>query len=350
MYGAKRVSFDLPLLLGIALLLIIGTTILFSVEERLFPLQFFYIFLGLLVFFLVSRLDDLILRALSPVFYSVVALLLVLTFLLGVLSNGSIRWLPIGPLTIQPSEFAKPVIVLLTAFLLERRGKYGLYISVFPFLLFLALVFIQPDFGTAIILGFAWFGTLLGSKVSFRSIFGIVFLGILSLPILWLTLAPYQRERVLSFISPTDSLGASYQSLQAMIASGSGGVFGRGLGQGSQTQLAFLPEHHTDFVFAAIGEELGFLGMSLVVLGFFVIFFRIISFMDYKEGLRSDAKFRSGVISGIFFYLFVQVFINIGMNLGILPIAGIPLPLVSAGGSALVSSMAAFGIVLALRK
>ncbi|MBI3289950.1 rod shape-determining protein RodA [Candidatus Microgenomates bacterium] len=330
---------------SITFLLFIGTSILYSVKQDLFPIQAIYIISAILIFWFFSRLDKIILETVAPIFYVVTVLFLLITLAIGALSHGAVRWLPLGPITIQPSEFAKPILVLMAAWILSRRTKYGFLISLFLSFLVAILVFIQPDLGTSVLLAAAWFGAVLASGTSLKKVF--LFLGslVLLLPLFWLILAPYQKQRITSFISPTDTQGASYQSVQSMISAGSGGLFGRGLGQGSQTQLDFLPERHTDFIFASAGEELGFVGMGLIVVGFFVLFWRLLTIFGRQKDIFSKT-----VIGGIFFYLFLQVFINIAMNLGMVPIAGVPLPLVSAGGSALLSTMMSLGIVVALRK
>lgn len=334
------------ILVGAAgLLLGLGTTILFSVKPDLFPLYAVYLVAAVLIFFLVSRMDKIILEVLVPYFYGIVVVLLLVTLGVGVLSHGAVRWLPLGPITLQASEFAKPIVVLITAWVLSRNLHSGFWLALLLCGLVAILVFIQPDLGTTLLIGAAWFGAVLASGTSLKRVFFFFSFFVLLLPLLWLILAPYQKERVVSFIWPTDTQGASYQLVQSMISAGSGGFFGRGLGQGSQTQLDFLPERHTDFIFASIGEELGFVGMSLIVLGFFVLFWRILTIFGKQKDVFSRV-----VIGGIFFYLFSQVFINIAMNLGMLPIAGVPLPLISAGGSALLSTMMSLGIILALRR
>ncbi len=337
---------DGALLGAVILLLVVGNTILLSVEPRLFPLQFLYIGAAVVVFFLVARVDAAVLRAFAPLGYWLVIIFLAVTLVIGVISHGAVRWLPIGPVTVQPSEFAKPAIALMTAWLLSGNIKNSFLASLLVSFLASLLVFIQPDFGTAVILGVSWLGAVLASGVSFKTVFRFLIFFILLIPLGWFILAPYQRERITSFLNPTsDPAGAAYQGRQAMIAAGSGGLLGRGLGQGSQTQLAFLPARSTDFAFASVGEELGFVGMALVLVGFFVVFLRIV-------GVLREARepFVKAALGGIFLFLFAQTTVNIAMNLGMLPIAGVPLPLISAGGSALVSTMLSLGIVVALRK
>ncbi|MBI4058691.1 rod shape-determining protein RodA [Candidatus Microgenomates bacterium] len=330
---------------ALGLLLILGTTILWAVAPQVFPLQFFYIILAVILFFSLSRLDSVYLETLTPIFYVSILILLILTEIIGVFSHGAVRWLPLGPATLQPSEFAKPIVALATAWMLTHYGK-SLVISFLLLLLPAILVFLQPDLTTSAILGVAWLGVLINSQISLKGLVRLFLPIVLLIFLVFLTLAPYQKERLTSFLQPNrDPAGTSYQSKQAMIAVGSGGLFGRGLGQGSQTQLAFLPARQTDFIFASIGEELGFIGMFLVLASFFVIFWRILAAM-----FQAKSTFSRMAVGGIFLYLFVQVFVNIAMNLGMFPVAGVPLPLVSAGGSALISTMMALGLVMALRK
>lgn len=333
-------------LASIFILLLISTTILFSVEPRLFPIHFLYILVGIGTFIVFSRLDRILVESFSWPFYLLIIVLLLVTLTLGILSHGAVRWISVGPVTLQPSEFAKPAVALLSAWILSKNLKYGFLISLFPSILMLFLVFIQPDLGTAAIVFIVWLGAVLGSNISFKTVGKFFTVMALLLPLVWFLLAPYQKQRITSFVNPgVDPQGSSYQSLQAMIAAGSGGLFGRGLGQGSQTQLAFLPAHHTDFVFASIGEELGFWGMGLVLFGFLIMYLKI-----FHTFSNVDNLFAKSAIAGIFLYLVVQTFVNIGMNLGLLPVVGVPLPLVSAGGSALVGTMMALGLIIALRK
>lgn len=341
----QKGSLDYLLLGTAALILILGTTILLSIDSKLFPLQFVYLGSAAVVFFILSRLDSIVLESVAHIFYGIVFFALLLTLFLGVVSEGVLRWLPLGPITIQPSEFAKPAVALGTAWILVKSIRFNFLLSLFLTFVVCLLVFIQPDLGTAIVIFFAWLGAVLGRGVSSKTLLRFALAALIVLPLFWFILQPYQKTRITAFFSPQDIQGTSYQSLQSIITVGSGGLFGKGLGQGSQTQLRFLPARQTDFVFASLAEELGFLGTALVLIGFFILFWRIISYLP-----NCGSVFARSAIGGIFLYLFAQTFINIGMNLGMLPIAGVPLPFISTGGSALVSTLMALGMVVALRK
>jgi rod shape determining protein RodA len=200
--------------------------------------------------------------------------------------------------------------------------------------------------GVAILTGVGFFGVLLNSNIDKKYILTLVILPVVALPLLWNILADYQRSRIVTFLNPTsDPYGAGYNSIQSMISVGSGRFLGRGLGKGVQTQLAFLPERHTDFIFASVAEELGFVGSTFLLVGLFVLFWRLIRIYETTED--HTAK---GFITGMFFTLFFQIMIHVGMNMGLFPITGVPLPLVSAGGSSLLGTMIGLGIIIGIKR
>lgn len=339
---------DLKLVLAASLLVLLGTLILSSVSPSSFPIQFFHIFLAALVFLFFANMDIRILREISPWLYPISLFLLLLTIAIGAVTRGSVRWIGLGPFTLQASEVVKPLLLLFFAgFLTKSRGspqgrRFFLSLLLAAPLVFLILV--QPDLGSALVVLAGFLGVLFVSGVPLYFLAGGLVSAAAFSPIIWTLLAPYQKERILSFLNPTaDPLGAGYNSIQAMIAVGSGGFLGRGLGQGSQSQLAFLPERHTDFIFAALSEELGFVAATIVVVAFAFILTRIVFLIkDISD------SFSQAFLGGAFLTIFAQASINIGMNLGILPITGIPLPFVSVGGSSLVSMAAILGIVSAI--
>lgn len=336
--------FDLWLLLPASFLAAIGSTILYSVSPSSFPQHFVYLGAALVVFIAFSRIDIKVLREFSPFLYAFCLLLLAFTILFGALSRGATRWISLGFVTIQPSELVKPFIVLFFAYIVGRGGKPRFLLAITAAIPAFLLVFLQPDLGSSLIILAGLSGVLfLGGIPLWWIVIGAVGT-LVSLPLIWQILADFQKERILSFISPgSDPLGAGYNSLQAVISVGSGGLTGRGLGQGTQSQLAFLPERHTDFIFSSLSEELGFLGAFLVILAYLVLLYRIVDILR-----RTHDVFLQAVLGGVFFVIFFQAAINIGMNMGLLPITGIPLPLVSSGGSSLIATAIMLGMVSAI--
>ena len=268
--------------------------------------------------------------------------------IIGQVTRGTIRWLSFGALNVQPAEIVRPFILLFFAkYLYEKDLTFKRILTTFVLLVIpLFLILIQPSLGVTVLTAAGFLGVLLASDVDKKKI-GIFFLGVLLLmPVGWFVLAPYQRARIGVFLSPQkDPYGAGYNSLQSMIAVGAGKWTGRGLGQGVQTQLAFLPERHTDFIFASIAEELGFVGATLILAGVFFVLWRITKTIDNAQGAEARA-----FASGIFLTLFLQTLVHVGMNMAIFPITGVPLPLVSAGGSSLVATMISLGMVWSARK
>jgi rod shape determining protein RodA len=208
------------------------------------------------------------------------------------------------------------------------------------------LILVQPSLGVSILTVIGFLGVLIASKFDKKYVFAGIMFSLFLLPIFWFLMAPYQKQRVMTYIKPTnDALGSGYNSLQSVIAAGSGKFFGRGLGKGIQTQLAFLPERQTDFIFASTAEELGFFGSGLMLFATFIILYRLTFFMENTVSPAGRAY-----ISGFFLTYLAQVFIHAGMNLGLLPVTGLPFPLVSAGGTSLLSTMIGLGIALGAYK
>ena len=336
--------FDFQILLAVLIISILGLSIIWSLESSLFTQQLIFFVIGLFFFFLFTKLDFRIFENLSWFLYGGSLVFLILTFLFGQVTRGSIRWIKILDFTIQPSEIVKPFLVLFFASLLSKDEKLPLskILGVLLFL-FIPLIFIfkQPDLGSTLVVLASFFGILLASGISLSYILaGFLALVVFS-PIVWFFLKSYQKVRILSFLNPySDPLSSGYHLIQSVITVGSGEIFGRGLGRGTQSHLAFLPEHHTDFIFASLSEELGFLGAILLIFCYFVILSRIL-----KIAQTSPSTFGSLACFGIFSLLSFQIFVNIGMNMGLLPITGITLPLVSYGGSSILATMISLGIV-----
>jgi rod shape determining protein RodA len=271
-------------------------------------------------------------------------LLLVLAF--GKTVSGTTGWFDFGGFSLQPVEFIKIILIIFLA-----RYYSGVSIKLSPFkhlvlsglgaLVFVILVLLQPDFGSAVLLFMLWAGMIIISGFKKKYILIIAAIVVLTFVSGWFVFFDaYQKDRLMTFVNPTaDPLGDGYNINQAMIAVGSGGLIGRGIGFGSQSQLKFLPESQTDFIFAVISEELGFLGVSLVIILFGIIFYRLI-----RAARLINNDFGVYFLLGACILLFIEMFINIGMNIGIMPVVGISLPFLSYGGSAIISSMLIIGI------
>jgi len=335
-------SIDWIIFIPTIFLTALGSIVLSSVSPGSFPQQFIYLAIALLTFVLFSAVDIKIIKNTSPFIYVLCCILLLLTLFTGAFIRGASRWLVIGSLSIQPSEIIKPFLIVFLAHLVSRGKDPKRFL--WSFLVFLPaffLIFKQPDLGSSIVAGAGFLGVVFVGGAPIWWFVTSILLFVISTPILWKSLAGYQKSRILSFIYPAaDPLRTGYNSLQAVIAIGSGQLLGRGLGQGPQSQLAFLPERHTDFIFSSLSEELGFLGALAAIMAFGLILYRIIVVLK-----RVEDPFSQSLLGGIFFVFFTHVVINIGMNLGILPITGIPLPFVSSGGSALISMSALLGMV-----
>jgi len=328
------------LYINIFCLILISLLIQKSIAPFIFPIDYFYIFFGILFLFLFSQINFDILRYFSPVFYIVSIILLVITLILGEVTRGAVRWIPLGSFTFQPSEFARPFVLLFIAHIMTIQ-KYNIKkLLIFFSLFFLPwiLIFLQPSLGVSILLLAGFGGILLSAGFKWKYFIILFSLAFLSSPMIWIFLAPYQKERILS-------IGVNYNAVQSKISVGAGGVFGRGLGQGVQTQLSFLPERHTDFVFASIAEEMGFVGALITLILLISLLYMLIKFLDI--GVSRTARM---YLSAVFITLFVQVIIHIGMNMGLFPITGLPLPLVSAGGSSLMAILIMLGISISASK
>lgn len=327
-----------------------GITVIFSADKTttLAIQQLVFAVIGLAGYFFVRWFDYRAISSYIKILYWVIVVLLAVTWFIGFETRGSTRWISLGPVNFQPSEFAKPIMILTLAWFWSKNPaswmailKSGLY--ALPVFL---LVFIQPDLGTSLTIFAIWAGLLVASNISFKKILLFILAGALIIPSSWFIMHDYQRERIISFVSPQqDPQGIGFHAIQSTIAVGSGGLFGRGLGRGTQSRLQFLPEFRTDFIFAFIAEELGFVGSSIVL-----ILYAIILFFIFKILNNSRDKFGELICIGVLSMMGIQIFINIGMNIGILPITGITLPLLSYGGSSLVSILICLGLVASVAK
>jgi rod shape determining protein RodA len=336
------------LVVGAVGLVTIGLLTLRSIAPDIFPTYYIYIVLGMTAFLIFSQIDFDILSLFSKHLYVFSIFLLLLPLVIGEVTRGATRWIQIGQFSIQPTELVRPFLILFFANLLVDRGlTIRVLAQAFALLLIpVVLILLQPSLGVAALTLAGFAGVGLSLKYNKKMLLFIVATAVAVSPFLWLILAPYQKARVMALVSPVaDPTGAGYNSIQSMIAVGSGMISGRGLGEGVQTQLAFLPERQTDFIFASIAEELGFVGAGLVIgLSFFVLY-RIVVIVE-----NAGSPVARAFAAGVFTTFFVQILIHIGMNMGLLPITGQPLPLISAGGSSLVATMATFGMLVQVKR
>ncbi len=341
-------KFDFILLSLVLALGSISVLVIYSINKNLAASQIIFWLIGLLVLAISSSIgyQNWQKLYLGLYFFSVISLLAVLFFAGPV--RGSVRWIDLGPFRFQPSEIAKIASIFLLAFYFKDRTAKKLKNLILGFLLILpafVLIFLEPDIGNALALAAIWFGITLAA--GFRAkVFTILLLGVIMLSVFGYSLiAPYQKERIATFINPgTDPLGKGYNIIQAKIAVGSGEFFGRGLGRGSQSQLNFLPEGESDFIFAAIAEQLGFVGAGLLIIIFTAMAVRVLN------TAKNSNRYAQLIIIGAFSYLIFQFGVNVGMNMGLVPVTGITLPLVSYGGSSLISTLFLAGVVLQIKR
>jgi len=342
----------LGIVLGIAL---IGILNLYSAAAMIemtgipyYLKQIFWLLIGLAVMVTIAFVEYRYYSDVAYIVYCVALFLLIVVLVYGIITSGAQRWVRIGPFSFQPSEFVKISFILALAKFFHRppdRKGYALKQLLLPFLLLLVpvgLILKQPDLGTAIILLLVFFSVLIFVKIRWSSLLTIGLTGAAAVPLLWSLLKDYQKRRIITFFNPNlDPLGAGYHLIQSKIAVGSGGVIGKGFLKGTQSKLGFLPEQQTDFIFSALGEEWGLIG-SLLVIGLYVA----LILWGLRIAVQARDRFSAILAFGVVAMLFWHVFINIGMVLGMMPVVGIPLPLLSYGGSFIVSTLIGVGLLL----
>ncbi|HUD04051.1 MAG TPA: FtsW/RodA/SpoVE family cell cycle protein, partial [Candidatus Paceibacterota bacterium] len=326
----------------------------FSGSNIFFQRQVVWLLLSVIVFFGASFIDWSFLKRTNVVFaiFAAVSIVLFVLLILGKATNGAKSWLHFGIVSFEPIDLAELILVILLAKYFSRRhieiahirhvivsGIYALVLAV--------LVALQPDFGGAVIIAFLWLGMVFVSGVSKKHIAILLTIAVVLFVGLWnFGFAQYQKNRILTFLHPlADIRGAGYNAHQAMIAVGSGELLGKGVGYGTQSRLNFLPEYQTDFIFAAFAEEWGFVGIVLFFVVFGVLLWRIIA---NAYGGATNFEILYGL--GLAILLTAHFFVNVGMNMGILPVTGITLPFVSYGGSHLIVSFFALGVLVSMRK
>ena len=342
---------DIPLLCGVLALIIFGFFILYSASNQQFSIiiqALLHIGLATLIMFILAQLPPAFYQRISPWVFSIGILLLVVVLIIGHIGKGAQRWLNLGFFRFQPSELMKLAIPMMLAWYYANRHlppkTKDLLISALIIFIPAILAIKEPDLGTAVIFITAGACVLLFAGINWRLIVAFILLLLIFTPILWHFLHAYQQQRILTYFNPArDPLGKGYHIIQSKIAIGSGGIFGKGWLQGTQSHLSFLPEHATDFIFAVAGEEFGLLG-SIALL----IIYLYITIRSLYIAVKAQDTYTRLLASGFSLSFFLSVFINIGMVCGILPVVGLPLPLISYGGTSMITIMASFGILMSI--
>ena len=347
---------DFTLIVVVAVIVIISLIVIGSAthintsnDDRYWYVQrqgIFAIVNCLIVFFML-HFDYKILQKYGNHLYIFNLIMLIAVMVLGHSALGAQRWIQIGPITLQPSEFSKIIMIVSLAALLENKiGKLNTFKDLLPVALYVGLPFLivlkQPDLGTSLVFMAIFLGMIFVAGVNLRLLMMIFGAGLAFMPIFWHFLKDYQKMRIMVFMDPNvDPLGSGYHIIQSKIAIGSGMLFGKGLFGGTQSQLNFLPENHTDFIFAVVGEELGFIGAAILLVLYLILLYRGI-----KIANEARDSFGSLLAVGITSMLAFHVLVNVGMTAGIMPVTGIPLPLMSYGVSSLTTNLISVGLLL----
>lgn len=326
----------------------------FAISSRFFERQIIWLVLSLLVFFITSTINWSFLKntRIIMILFAISVGLLFLLFAVGSVFKGAQSWFDLGAFSFQPADPIKLVVILILAKYFSRRHieianiRHILVSGFYVFIIFI-LVFLQPDFGSAIIIFFSWLGMVLISGISKKHLLTVFFVGLLAFVGLWLfVFKPYQKDRIRNFINPLANVrGSGYNAYQSTIAVGSGQLFGKGIGYGTQSKLQFLPEYQTDFIFATFAEEWGFVGVSLLFILYGIIFYRMLTISFFGVG---NFEILFGV--GLTLLFLIHTIIHVGMNIGLLPVTGNTLPFMSYGGSHLVTEFFGLGILMGMRK
>ena len=319
-----------------------------------FDRQLAWLAIAVALFFFFALLDSSVLKktnVLVSLFLFFMGLL-VLVLVIGHTANGAKSWFSLGGFSVQPSDFVKVILILILAKYFSRRHvaigqvKHLMISSVYAFIPF-TLILLEPDFGVSLIIGLIWLGMALVAGIKKRHLLLLFGIGVVAFFVLWsFVFKPYQKARITTFVSPlSDIHGRGYNAHQAVIAVGSGGFFGKGVGYGTQSRLRFFPEYKTDFIFAAFAEEWGFVGALLLLILYGLLLARILSF-----ALHGETNFESLFAVGIMILFISHILINMGMNIGIMPVTGITLPFISYGGSHLMVEFGSLGILSSMSR
>ena len=342
----QRINIDFPLLILIFLLISLSQITLYSASaanNSFIIKQFLRLGLSLGLMLVIAQINPRILYNWAPTFYAISLFLLIIVLLTGHIGKGAQRWINLGVIKFQPAELMKIACPLVIAWYLSFKE---IVISCLLIFIPCLLIIKQPDLGTAILISLGGCYTLFFAGISYKYIIFSFLSIIIGLPIFWHFLHDYQKQRVLTFLNPeNDPLGSGYHIIQSKIAIGSGGIFGKGIFQGTQSQLQFLPERTTDFIFAVFCEEFGMVG-TLVLLTIYVLIIGRGIFIS----INAQNKFTRLLSGSLTLIFFTYVVVNISMVTGILPVVGVPLPLISFGGTSMLTLMVSLGILISIHK
>jgi rod shape determining protein RodA len=346
-----RLHVDPPLLIAVATVALIGLAILYSATDQDMQhvwKQILRLGVATVGMFLVAQVPPHWLKRITPAAFATGILLLVAVLIFGYTGKGAQRWLNLGLFRFQPAEMMKLAVPMMIAWYLDDRAlpPRGSYVAACALMIVIpvGLIAKQPDLGTALLVTGAGFFVLFFAGLRWRLILGLLLLGAALVPVLWHFMHGYQRQRVLIFLNPeSDPLGSGYHIIQSMIALGSGGLYGKGWLNGTQSHLNFLPEGSTDFILAVFGEEFGLFG--ILVLFALYLFIVVRSLYIATQAQTTFTRLLAGGLALTFFF---YVFVNAGMVTGLLPVVGLPLPLISYGGTSMVTVMAGFGILMSI--
>ncbi len=349
-------SFDIILFGTTLLLTLLGLATMYSYQgdNAYFNRQILWIGVALLAFFAALLPDYRFFRTGNTTFffYVGIVLALILVLFIGEITLGAQSRFDLGFFSLQPADPAKLILIIVLAKYFSKRHeligdfKHIVISGLYAFVIF-GLVFIQPDFGSGIILFFIWFGMILAAGIKLRHLLVVFLLGAITFGGMWqFAFQDYQKERIMTFLDPlADIQGAGYNAYQSTVAVGSGELFGKGIGYGTQSKLLFLPEYETDFIFAAFAEEWGLLGVFLLFCGFGIVVWRLL-----MHAVLGASNFETLFATGVVILLTSHFFVHIGMNIGLLPVTGTTVPFLSYGGSHLVTEYVAIGMVFAMRR
>jgi len=347
---------DWALVAALCPLLIAGTLTMqsFVGTQAFFERQIIWVTLSVAVFLFLSRMDFRFLRKSGAVVavYGVAITLLSLLLVFGKTVKGATSWFDFGGFSFQPSDLAKLALIIVLAKYFSKRHveianiRHIVVSGLYALILFF-LVMLQPDLGSGIIIFLIWFGMVLVSGISKKHLAAVIILGATTFALLWsFVFADYQKARIKTFLNPlADVRGAGYNARQSVVAVGSGEIFGKGIGYGTQSRLNFLPEYQTDFIFAAYAEEWGFIGVLILFGAFGIVVFRIL-----HNAMNAETNFETLFALGFCIMIISHFAINVGMNIGLLPVTGIPLPFVSYGGSHMLTLFIGLGILMGMRR